>query len=46
MILDLNFDDNLLTGSDVDGIKKAKEYLKTQFVTKDMGMPSTILGLK
>jgi len=46
MILDLYFDDNLLTGSDVDGIKKAKEYLKTQFVTKDIGSPRYYFGIK
>jgi len=38
--------DILLTGSDVDSIKEAKEYLKTQLVTKDMGRPRTFLGLK
>ena len=32
-------DDILLSRSNVDGIKKAKEYLKTQFVIKDMSMP-------
>ena len=37
MILIVYVDDILLTESDIDGIEKAKEYLKTQFVTKDMG---------
>jgi len=36
MILVVYVDDILLTESDIDGIEKAKEYLKTQFVTKDM----------
>jgi len=38
-------DDILLTRSDSDGIEKAKKYLKTQFVTKDMGKPSYFLGI-
>ena len=35
-ILVVYVDDILLIESDIDGIKKAKKYLKTQFVTKDM----------
>lgn len=41
-----NVDDILLTGSDVDDIKKAKEYLKEQFVTKYMGRPRYSLGIE
>ena len=36
----------LLTGSDGDGIEKAKEYLKAQFVTKDMGRPRYFFGIE
>ena len=46
MILIVYVFDILLTGSDVDGIEKAKQYFKTQFVTKDMGDPHHFLGLK
>jgi len=35
-----------LVGSDSDGIRKAKKYLKTQFVTKNIGKPRYFLGLK
>ena len=38
--------DILLNGSDVTGIEKAKEYMKTQFVNKDMGIPRCYLGIK
>ena len=38
VILVVYVDDILLTRSDVDHIEKAKEYLKTRFVTKHMGM--------
>jgi len=38
--------DILLIRSDVDGIKKVKEYLKTQFVTKNMDIPRYMLRLK
>ena len=37
-------DDILLTGSDIVDIVKAKEYLKTQFVTKNMGKPRYFFG--
>jgi len=40
------FYDILLTGSDGDGIKKAKEYLKNQFVTKYMGRPRHFLEIE
>ena len=36
VILAIYFDDILLTSGDVGGIEKAKAYLKTHFVTKDM----------
>ena len=45
MILDVYVDDIRLTGSDVAGIMKAKEYLKTHFVTKDMVGQDTFLRL-
>jgi len=35
-----------VTESDVDGIEKAKEYLKTQFATKVLAGQGTFLGLK
>jgi len=36
-------DDILLTGDDIADIEKAKQYLKTQFVTKNT---CSLLGLK
>ena len=39
VILIVNVDNILLNKSDVASIKKAKEYLNTQFVIKDMGRP-------
>jgi len=36
VILVVYVDDILLTESDGDGIEKAKEHLKTQFVIKDI----------
>ena len=46
VILTIYVDDILLTGSVVDGIKKAKKYLKNQFVTKDMDSPRYFLGIE
>ena len=46
MILVVYIDDILPIKSDGDSIKKAKKYLKTQFVTKDMGMPKYVLGIE
>ena len=46
MILVIYVDDILLTGSDAVNIVKAKEYLKTLFVTKDMGKPRHFLGIE
>jgi len=39
MILVVYVDNILLTGSNVNGIEKAKERLKSHFVTKDMERP-------
>ena len=36
----------LLIRSDVDGIEKAKEYIKAQFVTKEMGRPRYFLEIE
>jgi len=38
--------DIILTGSDCDSTEKAKEYLKTQFVTKNMTGKSIFLRFK
>ena len=46
VILVIYVDDILLAESNVVGIVKGKEYLKTQFVIKDMGKPRYFLGLK
>jgi len=45
VILTVYVDGILLTGSDV-GILKAKEYLKTHFVTKDMNKPSYFFDIE
>ena len=46
LILIIYFDDILLTGSDVACIIKAKEYLKTRFVIKEMGKSRYFLGIE
>ena len=46
MFLAIYVEDFVMTGSDVGGIKKAKELLKTQFGIKDMRKPRYFLGLK
>ena len=46
MILVVYVDDILLTGSDIAGIQKTKDYLQTHFVTKDMGRPKYFLGIE
>jgi len=46
VIVAIYVDDILLTGSDVDGILKNKEYLKTQFLTKDIDRPRYFLQMK
>jgi len=46
VILDVFVDDILLIRSDVDGIEKAKEYIKAQFVTKEMGRPRYFLEIE
>jgi len=38
--------DILQTGSDVDGIEKAKEYLKAQFVTRAIRRPRYFFGIE
>jgi len=35
-----------LAGSEIGDIRKAKKYLKTQFVTKNIDKPRYFLGLK
>ena len=42
----VNVYDILLTRSDVAGIVKTKEYLKTQYVTKDKGKPRYLFGIE
>ena len=39
VILTVYIDNILLTGSDSVGINETKEYLRTQFITKDMDKP-------
>ena len=39
-------DDILLIGSDVADIMRAKEYMKTRFVTKDMVRPRYFFGIE
>ena len=46
MFLAVYVDDILLTGSDVAGIRETKEYLKTHFVTKDMGKLQYFLNIE
>ena len=42
VVLVVYVDDILLTESDIGGIEKTKDYLKQQFVTKDIGKPKYI----
>ena len=46
MILIVCINDILLTWSDVVGTVKAKEYMKTQSVTKDIGRSRYFLAIK
>jgi len=46
VILVVYVDDILPTQSDVDSIGKAKKYLKTQFVIKDLGRPRYFLTIE
>jgi len=46
LIFAVYIDDNLLTNNDPAGIKKAKAYLKAQFVTKEMGRPRYFIGIE
>ena len=46
VILTIYVENSLLTGSDVAGIEKTKEYLKIQLVIKDMDMPRYFLGIE
>ncbi|KAL0345521.1 UNVERIFIED_CONTAM: Retrovirus-related Pol polyprotein from transposon RE1 [Sesamum radiatum] len=39
-------DDILISGSDIKGIEKTKEYLQQHFVTKDMEHPKYFLGIE
>jgi len=45
VILAVYVDDILLTGSDFVALTEIKEYLKSHFVTKDMGKPRYFLGI-
>ncbi|KAK4385641.1 Retrovirus-related Pol polyprotein from transposon RE2 [Sesamum angolense] len=46
VVLAVYVDDILITGSDIDGIEKAKTYLQKPFVTKDLGRPRYFLGIE
>jgi len=46
VVLAIYVDDILLIGNDTAGNEKAKELLKTHFMTKDMGDLGTFLRLR
>ena len=46
MVLTVYVDDILLTESDSVGLLETKEYVKRQFVTKDMGRPKYFLRIE
>ena len=46
IVLAILVDDIMLTGSDICGIKKTTDYLKQQFITKDMEKPKYFLKIK
>ena len=46
MLLAVYVDNILLAGSDAEGIRETKEYLRTHFITKDMEKPRYFLDIE